>query len=531
MKKIKIILYTIIALTVSTNYNCQSTSVFDANYFNKDNTAPPIKVGKGFHINDVYKQTRGCFTAETCKQTNLAPQQTGGKKTTIKVFHIKTNEEFNSFRKTGTSGKISFLNLFSFGGQTLEEYANKTIHDEERVIFSANVDFGIYSFDTEPQLSEEAKVLIEQKKLQDFVNFFGTHYISGVRKESSINVIITKEEDENSNSRNEEYGMSASGKNPTGVKGSIEAQSTDKINNILKSGKFTAIVEINGPAVQSDLKGQITKILNGNSDAKADAIAAIVEGAMKNISDPAQSITTQYYYSPFSLYGLDGIYWDGKKQNELIKLNEAIVDVYSSKTLLSEMITESGKKQFLEALGNDNTNEENTAKFLAAYNKSMPTLVTLNNKADTYLKDLEAKYNKCADVYCTNTATCCANDNYLKEIEKFDFYSKVEKEQTKLLESVIAVVAEVYALECQKKKQGIINIQNFSSNPYSLYQDGKLLQVIQGKETVTFNVPLGEYSFKAVQNSGYLVYPTENIRTANIVEVCQEKTLKIGFED
>jgi len=64
----------------------QSTSVFDANYFNKDNTAPPLKIGKGFQINDVYKQTRSCFTSETCKQESLTSQQTGGKKTTIKLY-------------------------------------------------------------------------------------------------------------------------------------------------------------------------------------------------------------------------------------------------------------------------------------------------------------------------------------------------------------------------------------------------------------------------------------------------------------
>ena len=46
----------------STLLKSQSTSVFDANYFNKANTSPPIRVGKGFHINDIYRQTKQCFT-------------------------------------------------------------------------------------------------------------------------------------------------------------------------------------------------------------------------------------------------------------------------------------------------------------------------------------------------------------------------------------------------------------------------------------------------------------------------------------
>ena len=294
--------------------HAQSTSVFDANYFNKDNTAPPLKIGKGFHINDVYKQTRSCFTSETCKQDNLSSQQTGGKKTTIKLYHTLTNEEYNSFTKRGVSGKISFLNLFSAGGSKLEEYANKDIREEERIIFTANVDFGVYSFDNEPKLTDEAKGLIDQKKLQDFVKFFGTHYISGIRKESTINVILTKVHSSNETTNNVSDAIGVSGKTPTGWKGSFQAQSADNINKLLESTEFTAEVEINGPIIeQGSFKGQIADVLNGKDRKKADAIASIIEGALKNIGDQNQSIITQYYYTPFSLYGLDGIYWDEKK--------------------------------------------------------------------------------------------------------------------------------------------------------------------------------------------------------------------------
>ncbi len=515
-----------------TKISAQSTSVFDANYFDKDNTAPPLKIGKGFHINDVYKQTRSCFTPETSKQTNLTSQQSGGKKTTIKLYHTTNNEEYNSFKKRGASGKISFLNLFALGGGKLEEYSNKVIREEDRIIFTANVDFGIYSFDNEPQLTEEANGLINQKKLQEFVKFFGTHYISGIRKESTINVILTKVHNSNENYAKDYIDMSISGKNPVGWKGSIQTENTNNVNNILKSSEYSVELEIHGPSIeQGALKGKITNILNGSDAKKADAIATVIEGIMNNISDPNQSIITQYYYSPFSLYGLDGIYWDEKKQMELIKINETIVSVYSSKTRLSEMISESGKKQYLEQLGNDNNNEETTKKFLSAYNQSQPTLTALNVKADSYLKSLEAKYAKCADIYCMNTSACCTNESYLQEIEKYDFPTKINKEQNKIFESVLTVALEINAPECEKKKMGIINIVNYSSNPYSLYQGDNFLRTISGKETVTYTVALGEYKFKAVQDSGYLMYATVNYRTANPITVCEEVTLKIGFED
>jgi hypothetical protein len=510
----------------------QSTSVFDANYFDKDNTTPPIRVGKGFHINDVYKQTRTCFTPESSKQTNLSSQQSGGKKTNIKIFHTKTNLEFNSFRKRGTSGKISFLNLFSFGGSKLEEFANKDVTNEERIIFNANVDFGMFSFDTEPLLTEEAKGLIDQKKLQDFVKFFGTHYISGIRKESSISVILTKEEDLSDVSSIESDALNVGGKNPVGWKGSLEAQSTDKINTILSSGKFTAEIEIHGPTIEkSSLKGEISGILNGTSNDKADAIAKIIEGVLNNISDANQSIITQYYYSPFDLYGLDGVYWNEKKQNELTRINEAIINVYSHKTLTGEVISESGKKQYMNALKEQNLDEEDTKRFWAAYNKSIPAYTILNNKADEYLKQLEARYVKCADVYCANISTCCTNDALLQDIVKYDFQAKINKEEDKMLKSIEAVAKDVYAPECQKKKMGVINIENKSVNPYSLYQGDKFIQTIQGKETVTFTLALGEYEFKAVQDSGYLFSATVNYRNAVLSAICEEVNLKIGFLD
>lgn len=526
-------LFLFISIILVTKYSlAQSTSVFDATYFNKANTAPPLKIGKGFHINDVYKQTRSCFTAETSKQSNLTSQQTGGKKTTIKFYHTTTNEEYKSFRKQGASGKVSFLNLFSFGGSTLEEYATNISKDEEKIIFTANVDFGIFLFDTEPTLTDEAKVLIDQTKLQDFVKFFGTHYISGIRKESTINVILTKINTSDENTNNTSDAMGVSIKNPTGWKGSLQIQNSDNVNKLMETSEFTAEVEINGPDIdQSSIKGKITEILNGKQSKKADAISSIIEGALKNISDPNQSIITQYYYSPFSLYGLDGIHWDEKKQNELTKLNEAIINVYSSKSLLTEMVTEAGKKQYLQLFNENGTDEAYTKKFLAAYEKSQPTFINLNNKADNYLKSLEAKYNKCSDVYCTNTSTCCSNDSYIQEIEKFDLSTKIDAEQKKLFESILSVAMEMNAPECEKKKMGVINIINYSSNPYSLYQGDKFLRTINGKETVTYTVALGEYKFKAVQESGFLMYATVNNRLANLQTVCEEINLKIGFED
>jgi hypothetical protein len=512
--------------------NGQSTSVFDANYFNKENTTPPIRVGKGFHINDIYKQTRGCFTTESCKEENLKAQQSGGKKTTIKVYHTQTNQEYNVFKRKGASGKVSFLNLFSIGGQNLEEYANKEVQDLERIIFNANVDFGTYHYTNDLALTDDAKALVASKNLNDFVKFYGTHYINGVKRESSISVILTKQSSKSDETSSTSNSLNASGTTPYKASGSFEVTDNDWINTQLFSNKFTASIEINGPSIeQSSIQGEINNIINGSSDDKVNAISKIIEGVMKNISDPKQSIITQYYYAPFDLYGLEGINWDEKKQNMLSKINEAVVDVYSSKTLLNELTTESGKNQLKQELINQGVSNDYLQKFMNKYNQALPTFQSIQAKADNYLQELEIRYAKCADVYCTDKNVCCNNDAYLAEIANYNFTKKIDDEHAKLIESMLEVAVEMNKPECEKQQKGIIRIKNFSSNPYTIYQGNKAIDVIKGNTTLTYNVNMGQYNFKAVQNSGYVLYPTENIRTANIKNVCQEITLNIGFED
>ncbi len=522
----------ILTLMVTTLLNAQSTSVFDANYFDKDNTAPPIKIGKGFHMNDIYKQTRSCFTSETESPNKLTSQQIGGKKTNLKLFYTKTNEEYNVFKSRGASGKVSFLNLFSMGGQKLEEYANKTIRDEERLIFTANVDFGIYSFDNEPTLSPESKALIEQNKLQDFVKMYGTHYISGIRKESNITVIMTKIGSKSTTDETDFSSMNVGGKIPFKGSGSFELENRTSTNKFIDNNEFSVTVEINGPAIdQSVIQTKINEILNGSVENKSDAIAEIIGSAIRNISDPTQSIITQYYYSPFSLYGLEGIYWDEKKQNQLAKINETVIKVYQAKSKITEIVSPSGKNQIEAELRNNEVPEQYIQQITGKYNEIIPKLKSLNQQAEAYLAELESRYNTCADVFCPNNSTCCNNDNYIAEINNFNFEEKIEQELSKVIAVAIDVAEELSKPECEKRQKGVITIKNLSSNPYHIYRGDKFIETLSGNSSQTYYVNNGTYYFKAVQKSGYVMYATENIRAATIKKVCQGVTLTIGYED
>ena len=151
----------------------------------------------------------------------------------------------------------------------------------------------------------------------DFIKYHGTHYISGIRKESNISVVLTKTKSKAESTENSTSGIQASGKIPYRGSGSLEIDNGSWTNKQLEENEFSVSVEINSPAIeQSSIQGQITSIINGNQQDKALAIASIIESAIKNISDPNQSLITQYYYSPFDLYGVDGIYWDDKKINQ-----------------------------------------------------------------------------------------------------------------------------------------------------------------------------------------------------------------------
>lgn len=518
-------------LTASFSFG-QLSSVFDANYFSNDNLSPPIKIGKGFNINDVYKQTRSCFTTESANPNKLTSQQTGGKKTSIRLYYTRTNEEFNKYKSHGASGKISFLNLFSLGGQKLEEYSTKTILEQERIIFTANVDFGIYSFDADPQMLPDAKNLIDQGKAQDFIKLYGTHYISGIRKESNISVVLTKAKNSKEDSTNVSSSIQADGIIPFKGSGSMEVENGSWTNKLVSKNKFSVSVEINGPAIEkSEIESQISTILSGSEQDKATAISDIISGAIKNISDPSQSISTQYYYSPFSLYGLDGINWDDNKIKLLSKINESVVKVYSAKSLIVELTSESGKQKFKDELVASRVPEISIEKILDKYDAMRPVLEQLNQKADDYLKELETRYSVCADVSCSISNTCCDNLSYLNEITAYNFEKKTVAQIEPLFEVTQEVAKEMNTPECEKQQKGIITIYNLSSNPYNIYCNNKFIETLSGKTNKSYFSIIGTYNFRAEQASGYLLYATVNNRYATISSVCQEVVLRVGFND
>ncbi len=82
---------------------------------------------------------------------------------------------------------------------------------------------------------------------------------------------------------------------------------------------------------------------------------------------------------------------------------------------------------------------------------------------------------------------------------------------------------------CQLKKIGKVKVINKSTYPYDLYNNGMLVETIKGKSEYNLNVPIGITNLKAIQKTGFMLYPTENKRSVTIKSPCQNETVEIGF--
>lgn len=538
---IKTITYKIFAIICFLSFSLvaqQQLSVFDANYFIKNGQAPPIEVGKGFRINDVFGQTKYCFTPESSNQNKLKLKGTGAT-TKVSVHYTKDEEAYNYFKTNGVSGKVSYLNLFSVGGSHLDEFTTNSSEETERLIFFAKVDFGYYSFERDPILLTEPKALIAEKKYDDFIKLYGTHYISGVRKESNVIVILTKTSSNSSTSETNNNEVSGGANFPIRVGVNFEVKNSEEIEKLMKSTNYNISVEMNGPKLEkSQIISAVTDILKDNSaNNKINSISALLQNAVDEISNPTQSIISQYYYSPFSLHGLENVNWDEIKQNNLIKINEDVLKIYSTKSGLEEYINPNTLSEIITTYSAEYPTFNKKGIYIdeikQTYNKSLPKIKNYKLQFDSCLNVLKASYNSCSDIHCVSTDNCCNQGNTNEFINILIYKSDQETEK---LENVFEKAINDAQIDadmppCEKNKKGYIIIVNKSTNPYDIYQGDAFIETLKGGYQKKFMVSKGTYTFKAQQQSGFLMYPTINNRTAVVSSYCEEIVLKIGFED
>lgn len=516
--------------------NSQASSVFEASYFSKKETDPPLEAGKGFHINDVYKQTRHCFTPESVDESKLKAKS--GMKTYVTVHYTETEEQYNLLKTKGVSGKVSYLNLFSLGGSKLESFSSSDYGRQERLVFIAKVDFGTYSYPIEPILLPEPKALIDQGKHDEFIQMYGTHYISGIRKEAGIWVVLTKKDDSYANSTSDQNEIDGGFKTPFKVGVNYQVSEGSNTDWLSSSKDYELTVEINGPSIeQGNLQKSIIEILDSNQPDKVVAIKNLMSSALSGISDPSQSVISQYYFAPFTLYNVNNINWDEQKESNLIKINESVIDVLNAQGIVNKITAPTGLSNIQEDFDNDlstfSKKDQYKAKLEKTYNLILPNLKMYKKQLDTTITSLQKTYSKCADIHCSVESGCCTFSDMENKVKMLTY--KIDSEISKLTkikdDAWTEGMAELLTPECQKEKIGYLTVINKSSNPYDFYQGDKFIQKLEGGSTTQFKISIGTWNFKASQISGYAIYPTVNNRNVTINAYCDEVTIKVGFED
>lgn len=526
-------------VTTAGGITAQATSVFGADYFTRNNMEPPIQVGKGFHINDIFKQTRHCFIE---KYRTIAQLQSSGEgaKTNITLFQTSNEQEFKELKNKGVDGKVSFLNLFSLGGSAIEKMVATEQHTQERIVFVAKVDFGKFVFGDDPVLQPEADEMLKQGNSEGFIASYGTHYISGVRKENSIWIVLSREKYTANNAISNENTFSMGIPVYGGAKTDFSVTDESSIEERINTEQYSVNVEVNGPTLQgASIQKKISEILsNTDTKNKVGEIKEVLNEMLGKLSDANNARVTQYYYSPFDLYQLKGVNWDARKQTRLTEINELTLNLYQSKIQLASVIGDGNAAAFakrslegLEAYTGYGSMAKKLEKTYLQLNASIKTQIV---KAEGYLQQLEGHYQNCSTINCRVEDDCCKAFERIKvEVKQyFEFCaSELKKLDAVRQEAVDGFLTELNTPECEKKKQGIVIFENKSSNPYDLFQGDKFIETIEGGGSRMYYLAPGNYYFKAQQRSGYLLYATINYRKAVIQTVCEESRFAIGFED
>lgn len=494
----------------------------------------PLVIGQGFNILNPYKATMKCFDIESSNTNNLAPLS-NAKKTSIKIFRTYTNSDYQKVREANVSGKVSFLNLFSFGLGNNSQTTDDLYSSEERIIIQASVNFGSYKFDRDLKLVPEAQELLSTSQQEKFIHKYGTHFISGIEKQNTLWIIIS----------NKNHGFHQEVKNQNNANGGIdypviglnfEANESEINNMISETDEYNVDIEAEGAEIDGSLQKKIMNILKEQNSNKLNEIKLAVSSAMNNLNSAEQAAITNYLYSSFDIYGLNAVKWDDQKENNLKKINEALIQLNDSRKSLKELSNASALEKMQNQISILSDFPEKTVykeKIKSEYKRIKPEFEPLNNLVNLTEEYLKKSYTTCADLYCQSVNDCCKNANDLSKVNTL--ISKVTETERKLLKIINEANLKSAEFEskpeCQKKEAGIINITSISTSPYDIYIDDAHVDILGGNQTGTYLIKPGKHQIKAVQKSGYLFYATINKRELYIETVCSEVSTQIGFDE
>lgn len=527
MKKILLFVWLLLLCVAAI---AQNRSSYDAAFFKSDDQEAAIEVGKGINITDPFTTTRPCFTSASRDAKLLKKQGTQGATTKVEVFYTKNEYEYNMFKSSNKSGSVSFLNMASLSASEIQKMTSSRNQVSEKLIFIGTVDFGNYFYPDEPVFTPEAKKLLDDGNFDAFKMRYGTHFVSGIGKASTVIVELTLDSDENSNNSSAEFGMEANLKYRADL--NFKVGNSSEVSNRFKNNGFQVSITLQGPHLETDSwEDAIINLRHGGD--LITSVSGYLKNQLQSMQNEQDALPVRYFFTDFTMYGCEGIKWNIAKEKKLSSINRNFLECNSIVNMAQENIDNN-------PISNPNTPIGWAVKILSQGRYSSewlekqatslnPQWTQLVNSANDLIDKLKSQYENCSDITCAINESCCGNTDYSEQVKTlFNQYNAIYQ---KLFAYADQWYLAVEKKESQRVKNGKFTVVNKSSNPYSIYINGEYQKDIPGGYQSTWTVNLGYYQIKAIQKSGYLFDPTVNNRHVNLELEGQEETVTIGYED
>lgn len=547
---------TVLSVLSFSSLIAQSRSSYDASFFKTEDQQAAIEIGKGFNITDPFSPTRNCFTSASRDLSLIKRQQQGGAKTNVNVYYTKDDYEYSKFKSNHYSANASFTNIFSVNTSMLDEMTSVTSKRVERLIFIATIDFGNYFYQDDPIFTPDAQQLITAGNYELFKTRYGSHYVSGYGKSSSIKVVLTKKTTEDELERNIKLGVDAN-LNYKGDSYGLSYSNRNQTNKKFSNSGFDVEIELEGPKINTQNLQRLIEQTQTSSDL-ISSVTDLLINALNDLNDESNAWISRYFFTDFTLYGCGGIIWNIDKEHKLSSINgnyldairigkladehltkgsmQVILDDYMSKDGLSKI---EGSKIFMSILAFMwNGNEENKKilnEYVAQFDAIKPEWQKLKAEAQNLLPKLKMQYYNCSNLNCNVNGPCCTNTDYTSDLNQlYDKYNSLSARANAIFRTMANDLI-TRATEQENAQKVKFIIMNKSSHPYKLeYKTPNgLTSTIQtiparGQYEIT-EEDAGVYDFKSTQKSGYLLYPTVEKKSIRI-EAGQTKTVNIGYD-
>lgn len=525
-----------IVVLTTINVNAQGRSSYDASFFKTDEQEASIEVGRGINIIDPFTVTRQCFTSASRDANLLKKQGTTGATTKVDVFYTKNEYEYNMFKSSNKSGSVSFLNLLNLSASDVQKMTSLQNKVSEKLIFIGTVDFGNYFYQDDPVFTPEAQQLLNEGKYDAFKMRYGTHFVSGIGKASTVIVELTMDSDENNSLVTRDYKVDAKLKYRADL--NFKIGNSSEVSNRFKNNGFQVNITLQGPHL--DTNSWEESIINlRNGDDLITSISRFLNNQLQKMQNENDALPVRYFFSDFTLYGCEGIKWNLIKEKRLSSINRNYLECQTIINMAQENIDKN-------PITNPDTYINKAIKQLAQQGTVQYTYDGLANRAKLLdyrwkmlvssakelLGKLSSQYQTCSDITCGVNETCCNGTDYTDKVKDlFNTYNTIYDELFKYTDEWYASVQQQ---EKQRLKLAKVKIVNKSSNPYYIYINGtggNYNGEIPGGYEQVWTLTLGTYQIKAVQKSGYLFEATVNYRNVTLASEYDFPMVSIGYLD